>query len=104
MATIFLDSPPPPVATRPLTEDDAVDIWIARWLRVRPIDLRRRYACDPRRLYEIWEETRFPGSRARALDEFRTRFPGLEVRFDPGPHRRIPTAPHPDQLSLFPEA
>jgi len=104
MATIFLDSPPPAIARRSLTEDDAVDIWIARWLRIRPVDLQRRYACDPRRLYEIWEESRFPGSRSRALIEFSARFPGLEPRFDPGPHRRIPLTPHPDQLSLFSEA
>jgi hypothetical protein len=101
MATVFLIEPPPAVAKRALTEDDAVDIWIARWLRIRPVDLQRRYACDPRRLYEIWEESHFPGSRARALEEFQSRFPGLEARFDPGPHRRIPITPHPDQLSLF---
>lgn len=104
MTTVFLVSPPPAIARRPLTEDDAVDIWIARWLRIRPADLRRRYGCDPRRLYEIWEETRFPGSRARALEEFRSRFPGLEGRIDPGPHRRIPLAPSSAQLSLFPDA
>jgi hypothetical protein len=97
-------APPPAIARRPLSEDDAVDIWIARWLRIRPADLVRRYACDPRRLYEIWEEARFPGSRSRALDEFNRRFPGLELRIHPGPHRRIPMAPHPAQLSLFPEA
>ena len=104
MVTAFLVEPPPPVARRPLTEDDAVDIWIARWLRIRPVDLQRRYACDPRRLYEIWEEVGFPGSRERALEAFRARFPGLDARFDPGPHRRIPTAPHPGQLSLFSDA
>lgn len=103
MPTAFLIEPPPPVVRRPLTEDDAVDIWIARWLRIRPVDLQRRYACDPRRLYEIWEESRFSGSRARALEEFRTRFPGLEPRFDTGPHRRIPMTPVPGQLSLLPE-
>ena len=80
MATAFLNAPPPAIARRPLTEEDAV----ARGLRIRPADLVRRYACDPRRLYEIWEETRFPGSRARALEEFRHRFPGLDVRIDPG--------------------
>ena len=103
MATAFLTAPPPAIARRPLTEEDAVDIWIARWLRIRPLHLVRRYACDPRRLYEIWDETRFPGSRARALEEFRHRFPGLDVRIDPGPHQRIPMAPHPDQLRLFPD-
>ena len=104
MVTAFLVEPPGAVARRPLTEDDAVDIWIARWLRIRPVDLQRRYACDPRRLYEIWEEARFPGSRARALEEFQARFPGLEARFDPGPHRRLSLAVHPGQLCLFSDA
>ena len=70
MATAFLTSPPPPVARRPLTEDDAVNIWIARWLRVRQKDLVKRYACDPRRLSEVWEESRIPGSRKKALELF----------------------------------
>ncbi|MGE3066109.1 MAG: hypothetical protein AB7K67_11015 [Hyphomicrobiaceae bacterium] len=77
---------------RPLTEADAVDIWIARWLRIRRKDLLDRYGCDPRRLYEIWEETRFPGSRARALAVFRERHPALLDRIDYGAHRRIPRA------------
>ena len=51
-----------PAVKRPLAEADAVDIWIARWLRVRRKELVARYACDPRRLYEIWEEKRFFGS------------------------------------------
>ncbi len=101
MALAFVASPPPAVARRPLTEADAIDIWIARWLRVRPKDLIRRYGCDPRRLYEIWGEERFPGSRAKALDAFRARFPRLIDRVDPGPHRRVSRAPHPDQLPLF---
>jgi hypothetical protein len=87
---------------RPLTEDDAVDIWIARWLRVRPKDLVHRYQCDPRRLYEIWEETRFPGARTKALALLRERYPYLENRFDPGAHRRISNQPDPRQLHLFP--
>ena len=94
--------PPPPRTPRPtLTEADAVDIWIARWLRVRPRDLVSRYGCDPRRLYEVWQEERFPGSRSTALDVFRARFPSLADRIDPGAHVRISKAPHPDQLQLF---
>ncbi len=103
-AAAFLTEPPPAVARRPLTEDDAVDIWIARWLRVRPKHIVARYACDPRRLYEIWEETRFPGSRAKALVLLRQRYPSLEGRFDPGPHRRISIEPDPRQLFLFPSS
>jgi len=101
MATAFLTEPPAAVSRRPLTEDDAVSIWIARWLRVRQKDLVKRYACDPRRLYEIWEEITFPGSRSKALAEFRRRYPGLDARIDPGAHKRISKAVHPDQLSLF---
>ena len=90
------------IGPRLLTEADAIDIWIARWLRIRQCDLLRRYACDPRRLYEIWEETRFPGTRSKALAVFRERHPALLDRVDPGAHRRIPTrSMHPDQLSLF---
>ena len=61
---------PSPLARRPLTEADAVAIWIARWLRIRRKDLVRRYGCDPRRLYEIWEGERFPDARAKALELF----------------------------------
>jgi hypothetical protein len=86
---------------RPLTEDDAVDIWIARWLRIRRRDLIRRYDCDPRRLYEIWEQVRFAGARDKALKVFRARYPGIMDRVDFGPHRRIERTSHPDQLSLF---
>jgi len=85
----------------PLTRADAVDIWIARWLRVRRKDLCARYQCDPRRLYEIWEEQRFAGAREEALQLFHERYPALADRIDYGPHRRIPRTTHPDQLSLF---
>ncbi len=80
-----------------------MNIWIARWLRVRPKELVRRYTCDPRRLYEIWEETRFPGTRARALKLLAERYPGVETRVDLGAHRRFSNAPDPRQLTLFPE-
>lgn len=104
MPTAFLTEPPPVLARRPLTEADAIDIWIARWMRVRPKELVRRYQCDPRRLYEIWEEAKFPGSRTKALAALRLKFPGLEDRFDPGPHRRFSLAPDPRQMTLFPDA
>jgi hypothetical protein len=94
----------PTVAVKPhgpLTRADAVDIWIARWLRIRRKDLCQRYQCDPRRLYEIWEEQRFAGAREEALQLFRERYPGLLDRIDFGLHRRIPKAVHPDQLALF---
>jgi hypothetical protein len=101
MALAFLHSPPPAFERRPLTEADAIDVWIARWLRIRRRDLVRRYACDPRRLYEIWEGVRFAGSRDKALKLFRERYPSLVDRVDFGPHRRVARSAHPDQLTLF---
>lgn len=86
---------------RRLTEADAIDLWIARWLRIRRIDLIRRYGCDPRRIYEIWEERRFAGTRAMALALFSVRYPTLMDRVDCGPHRRISRASDPGQLSFF---
>lgn len=77
-------------APRTLTEADAIDIWIARWLRIRRKDLLDRYACDPRRLYEIWEGVRFAGSRIKAQALFVDLHPGLVDRVDFGLHRRIP--------------
>ena len=97
-----LPSPKQAEAPRPLKENDAIDIWIARWLRIRRKDLLLRYQCDPRRLYEIWEEKRFPGSRAKALALFNERFPGLSDRVDFGLHRRIPKVIPPElQPGLF---
>ena len=96
-----VDHPPEP-RRRPLTESDAIDIWIAKWLRVRRRDLCHRYACDPRRLYEIWEGARFPGSREKAEQLLLSRYPTLKGRIDPGRHRRIARRPNdPSQLPLF---
>ena len=92
----------PSALKRPLTEADAVDIWIARWLRIRRKDLLARYQCDPRRLYEVWQGERFAGSRAKALKVFAERYPGLLDRVDFGCHRRIPRGVPPElQPGLF---
>src|SRR5262245_6910569 len=56
MLSVFHPVPRP--KKQALTERDAIDIWIARWLRVRRKDLLARYDCDPRRLYEIWQGER----------------------------------------------
>ncbi|MEL6374745.1 MAG: hypothetical protein AAFR04_12345 [Pseudomonadota bacterium] len=87
-----------------LTFEDAVAIWTARWMRVRPVDLCRRYGCDPRRLYEVWGEDTFIGSRAEALARLQADHPGLVDRVDLGTHRRIPRTIDPAlQLDLFGE-
>jgi hypothetical protein len=87
---------------RALSEADAVEIWIARWLRIRRKDLVARYGCDPRRLYEVWEGSKHPAAREKALERFRDEYPNLVDRVDFGPHRRIPRAiADPAQLVLF---
>ncbi len=89
---------------RALSERDAIDIWIARWLGIRPKHLIARYGCDPRRLYEIWEGLKHPAARAKALEEFSAQYPGLLDRVDFGAHRRIPrNEKAPEQLGLFEE-
>ncbi len=77
-----------------LTEADAIEIWIARWLRVPRKELIRRYGCDSRRLYEIWWGDRYPGSRAKAAEAFRARYPAMTDRTVFG-YRRIPRTPTP---------
>lgn len=92
------------IQRRVLTEADAVDIWIARWLRIRVRDLVRRYNCDSRRLYEVWWGVRFPASRQKAMAIFAERHPALLDRVQFG-YRRIPRAAALDgQLELFSEA
>ena len=89
-------------APRALIEADAIDIWIARWLRIRRKDLIARYGCDPRRLYEIWEGIRFAGSRTKAQARFAGLYPALVDRVDFSLHRRIPRAIPPElQPGLF---
>ncbi|MEO1264648.1 MAG: hypothetical protein AAFV26_02960 [Pseudomonadota bacterium] len=103
---LFTEIDPAPRATPPvrLTERDAIDIWIARWLRIQRKHLIGRYGCDPRRLYEIWEGKAFPGSREKARAEFSEKHPGLLDRIDFGRHQVIPRAPKlPEQLPLFEE-
>jgi hypothetical protein len=65
-----------------LQEADAIDIWIARWLGIRRREILERYGCDPRRLYEVWWEERFPGSRLKAMKLFEERYPGLAGHVD----------------------
>ncbi|MDX2156968.1 MAG: hypothetical protein SFW09_10725 [Hyphomicrobiaceae bacterium] len=90
-------------APRPLTEAEAIEIWIARWLRIRPKSLVARYGCDPRRLYEIWWGERFPGARVKAETAFRERYPGRVERTGFG-YKRIPRVAETEkrrQLNLF---
>jgi hypothetical protein len=95
--------PSAPHPRRALSEADAVEIWIGRWLRIRPIDLAQRLQCSPDQFYPIWWGKAFPASRSRAERVFRERFPAAVDRTAFG-YRRIPVGPQADprQGSLFP--
>ena len=102
MLTLSSPNPASRPADRPLSETDAIDIWIARWLQVRRKDILARFQCDPRRMYDIWEGKRFPSSREKALKVFADRYPGLDGRVDTSHHRRIPRpGPVEGQALLF---
>lgn len=76
------------MSKRKLTYEDAIEIWIRRWLG------HERYAiiCDfdqnPMRIYEVWQEEAFPGSREDAEITFRTRYPDSAKSVDFSPHRK----------------
>ena len=88
---------------RTLTEAEAIEIWIARWLRIPRKELLARYGCNSTRLYEIWWGERFPASRARAAEEFRRRYPELTDRtvFGYKRIRRVSLEPIVRQPDLF---
>lgn len=79
----------PTASKRALTEADAIDIWLARWLRVPIKELVARYGCDSRRLYEIWWGEKHPRSRVKAETIFAERYPGAVERTAFG-YKRIP--------------
>jgi hypothetical protein len=86
-----------------LTEADAIEIWIARWLRLRRGEILKRYPGDPSRLYQVWWGERFPASRGKAQAEFERRYPWAADRTAFG-YRRIPRiglAQQGDQHELF---
>jgi hypothetical protein len=91
----------PKPAVKALSEADAIDIWIMRWMRIRVTDIRKRYGCDSRRLYEVWEQTKHPAARSKAEAKFRIEHPGIVDRIDYGAHKRVSKEESPDQLGLF---
>ncbi|MEM1307651.1 MAG: hypothetical protein AAGG99_09005 [Pseudomonadota bacterium] len=105
--TLFsVPNPPTAAATRKvrLSEADAIDVWIARWLHVRRKDILARYGCDSRRLYEIWTGEKHPAAKAKARAKLLATHPELADRIDFGDHRIIPRGPDPErQLALFDE-
>jgi hypothetical protein len=101
MSAMLQPVQPPKPAVKALSEADAIDIWIMRWMRIRVTDIRKRYGCDSRRLYEVWEQTKHPAARAKAEAKFRVLHPNIVDRIDYGAHKRVSKEESPDQLGLF---
>jgi len=68
------------------SDDQAVDIWKAKWLGETVQSLVGRYKENPFRFYEVWEEERNPGARERAWSEFQTEHPAVAATTVPEPH------------------
>jgi len=73
---------------RKLTRDDAIDIWIRRWLKHERHQIIRDFDQNPMRIYEVWQEETFKGSREDAEIVFRTNYPHLVSQTDFAPHKK----------------
>jgi len=89
------------------SDDQAVDIWISKWLGEKKQALIAKYGENNFRFYEVWTEERNFGTRLKAWALFQQRYPDLVASVDPSPHvptRRVVSAQlsvDGDQLSLF---
>jgi hypothetical protein len=89
-----------------LSDDQAIEIWKAKWSGTTVQTLTQRYRANPFRIYEVLTEQRNSGTRIAAFEQLKVENPLLAARVDPSPHiqRRMvvprPTT-NPDQLNLF---
>ena len=73
---------------RKLTYEDAIDIWIRRWLGEERVSIVLAFEQNSYRVYEVWEEEAFVGSREDAEITFRSRYPSLAKNVDFSPHKK----------------
>ncbi|WP_092159815.1 hypothetical protein [Bosea sp. CRIB-10] len=86
-----------------LTNEDAVEIWLLKWKGEYIKRISAQFDIDPRRIYEILTEEKFPGSRLEALNRFRRDLPSLAARTNTDPHvaKLHVVRRDPDQGELF---
>lgn len=68
------------------TDEQAVEIWMAKWLGVGVQALVERYKRSPFRFYEVWKEEKNVGSRLVALERFAREFPERADAVDTSSH------------------
>ena len=88
------------------TDEEAVEIWKAKWRKEGVQSLVVRYKKSPFRFYEIWTEQKNAGTRLVAFEQFKREEPALALHTDPSPHipRRQVVIRSPDcsrQLDMF---
>jgi hypothetical protein len=88
------------------TDDQAIEIWKARWCGTTIQALIRKYGENPFRIYEVLSEERNGGTRLVAFEQLKIENPIVAARTDPKPHvQKRMVVPLPitdtDQLHLF---
>ena len=68
------------------TDEQAVDIWIAKWLGTGVQALVERYKRSPFRFYEVWTEEKNTGSRLLALERLERDYPERVCLVDTSAH------------------
>ena len=70
-----------------LSSVEAAKAWVLRECGWRVRDIQARFDVDPRRLYEVWEETEHKGSRFKAMALFLRMFRKETLKDRFVPHR-----------------
>ncbi len=86
---------------RRLTYDEAIVVWIGRWLGISTRKLAQRFDVDARRLYEIWMLEKHARSFNEAERIFRALFPNRIATTSFTAHRKRHRWSIPGQLDLF---
>ncbi|MBW6424587.1 hypothetical protein KX729_24350 [Rhizobium sp. XQZ8] len=90
------------------SDEEAIEIWKAKWRGEGVQSLVLRYKKSPFRFYEIWTEAKNPGTRLIAFEQFKHEAPHLALHVDTSPHtpkRKVIVPPPGDsspQLDMFP--
>ncbi|MGS4887180.1 hypothetical protein [Roseibium sp. MB-4] len=66
-----------------LTEQEAINGTIERWLGAKVRDLSSKYDVDPRRWYEVWRGEAYPNARSQAYEILADKYPEIAKETDP---------------------
>ncbi len=75
------------MSTHKLSLEEAIQIWILRWLGEQKQAIILRFGQNPLRVYEVWTEETHKGSREIAMKRFKKLHPKLAKTTDFSPHQ-----------------